>query len=59
MKDQTIHKPYVIVINAGADDEQVIEEHQSYIKAYLRRNHQHPTGDVMKRLDDGTLTTEY
>lgn len=53
---------YVVVKDVGTENEKVDTEHDTYSKA-LKAMHDHgahpDTVDVMKRLPDGTLTTEF
>ncbi len=50
-------KPWVVVENPGTDRQRVVADFDSYVEAYgwVRKSE----GDVMRRMDDGTLTTEY
>ena len=52
--------PYVVVIGPGTGDEQVIGEFATLAAAlaYVRQNRDWCGVDVMKRLPDGSLTTE-
>lgn len=53
-------KKYVLVQNAGQDDEFIVEEFRTIEEAYA---FQHEFNDdvfeIMKRLPDGTLTTDF
>jgi len=55
--------PWVVVYAAGTDDEDIWSDHATYADATSECNQQ--TGhdgegwDIMKRLDNGVLTTEY
>ena len=54
-------KPWVIVSNPGQDDETVIAEYWHFSEACYGKFSKRFDGtecDIMKRLDDGTLTTE-
>lgn len=50
--------PYVVVRNAGAEDEDIVEDFPTWKKA-CEFMLDEPGTDLMKRLDDGTLTTEF
>jgi len=56
-------KPYpqwVIVENAGTNDESIWDDYYQYDDALIEFNNMDSEGfDIMKRLPDGTLTTEY
>lgn len=59
-------KSYVVVQNPGTDKQTEIFECKTSNEAYARFNHEEKqddegvnTYDVMKRLPDGTLTTEF
>ncbi len=49
--------PYVVVANAGCDDERVVSEHRTYGEACAFNSDMDT--DVMKRRADGSLTTEF
>ena len=52
--------PWVVVVNAGANNQSVVHESPSFTAALQHwQDLLDPTADVMKRLPDGTLTTEY
>ena len=52
--------PWVVVVNAGTDNQEVVNESPSFMAALQYwEGLADPTSDVMKRLPDGTLTTEY
>lgn len=48
---------WVVVENAGTDLQRVVADFNSFVEANTWRSNFE--GDVMRRLDDGTLTTEY
>ena len=51
---------WVIVTNAGTDEQSVIDETHSFgLAMQLRAELHDPTSDVMKRLPSGELTTEF
>ena len=50
--------PYVVVRNAGGEDEDIVEDFPTWKKACEFMLGE-PGTDLMKRLDDGTLTTEF
>lgn len=59
-------KPWVVVVHAGYENERVTFECATYDDAYcaMHENYQPDEQeelhvDIMKRLPDGTLTTEY
>lgn len=51
-------KPYVVVRNPGQDDEDIVDDFKtdSAARKFMRNN---PGTDLMKRLADGTLTTDF
>lgn len=52
--------PWVVVENAGTDNQNVVHESASFMAALQHwQGLLDPSADVMKRLPDGTLTTEY
>ena len=51
-------KPWVVIRHPGEDDEDIINEFFSVIEA-RKCIHDHPGSDLMKRLNNGQLTTEY
>jgi pectate lyase len=54
-------KPYVVVTNAGTDSEHIWSDHATYeaaVRETTNAKHSEGSADVMKRLDNGTLTTE-
>lgn len=57
-EDMTQVKPWVLVLNPGMENESEIESFHSISQArmVLRRT---PGADIMKRLADGTLSTEF
>jgi len=56
-------KPWVIVENPGTDDENIVIDFATYREAcrWIDRNYTDDDcpADILRRLDDGTLTTEY
>lgn len=54
----TAARPYVLVIHPGEDREEVVGDFATAAegRAAVRQN---PGSDLMKRRDDGTLTTEF
>lgn len=59
-------KPWVIVESAGYEDEQIASDHRSFAEACKHLDRQYDPVEIetlpvqiMRRLDDGTLTTEY
>ena len=52
-------RPWVIVTNPGQDVEDIWSDHESYAAALAALPHAEEGADVMKRLDDGTLTTGF
>jgi predicted RNA polymerase sigma factor len=61
MKKATPHNPnpWVIVTNAGTDDESIFSDHATYKEARQNANECGEEWDIMRRLDDGSLTTEF
>jgi hypothetical protein len=63
-RSKPLARPYVVVANAGSEEEFVVSEHASYTQAieFKRRDlgvlEEFDT-DVMKRRADGSLTTEF
>lgn len=57
----TIHNPnpWVVVINAGTDEEDIWGDYPSFREAVAAVDELDESADVMKRLNDGTLTTEF
>jgi hypothetical protein len=54
------NQPWVVVVNAGAADQTISKEAPTFTAALLHpRSLKDPSADVMKRLPDGTLTTEF
>lgn len=51
-------KPWVLVGNAGQSDETVVESFSTFVEAIAAKSAL-AGSDVMKRLGDGTLTTEF
>lgn len=52
-------KPWVVVTNPGTDEESIFSDHTTYSKAMTNTLQCNEPCDVMRRRDDGTLTTEY
>lgn len=55
-------KPFVVVTNPGTDTEEIWSDHPTFAqarKALAKAQHEAGSADVMRRLDDGTLTTEF
>lgn len=52
------HLPYVVVTRAGTSDQRILSEHTALIDAIDSDAVRLGYGDAMKRLLDGTLTTE-
>lgn len=51
---------WVVVVNAGTGDQTIAKEAPTCAAALShRRSLKDPSADVMKRLPDGTLTTEF
>ena len=50
--------PWVLVGNAGTDVEDIVNDYATYAQA-VSAQIAHGQGDVMKRLGNGTLTTEF
>jgi hypothetical protein len=50
--------PWVLVNNPGQDDEDIVADFSTFAEAVIAKN-EAGEGDIMKRLDDGTLTTEF
>lgn len=53
------NKQYVVVSGAGTSDECILSEHITLRDAINSDDVRYEMGDVMKRLPDGTLTTEF
>ena len=51
--------PWVIVTNAGTDEEGIFSDHATFKAARINTINCDEQWDIMKRLDDGTLTTEF
>jgi len=51
--------PWVIVTNPGTDDEGIFSDHATYAEARKNAKECDEEWDIMRRLDDGTLTTEF
>jgi hypothetical protein len=51
-------KPWVVVRNPGRDDEDIVDDFATSTKAYrfIKNN---PGTDLMKRLNDGSLTSDF
>lgn len=57
---QARNLPWVVVVNAGTADQTISKEASTFAAALLRRRSLNdPSADVMKRLPDGALTTEF
>lgn len=54
-----IPKPWVVVTKPGQDDEEIWGDFQTYQEAVAELGEPGEPASIMKRLDDGTLTTEY
>jgi hypothetical protein len=52
-------RPFVIVTNAGTDTEKVDSDFPTHAAAVAALTDADEGADVMKRLPDGTLTTEF
>ena len=50
--------PWVLVNNPGQDDEDIVADFPTFAEAVTAKK-EAGEGDIMKRLDDGTLTTEF
>lgn len=61
MKTKAEAYDFAIVENAGTDDEKIIVicPNQSAAMHYMETDGKNQHLDVMKRMPDGTLTTEY
>lgn len=54
------NQPWVVVLNAGTGDQTISKDAPTFAAALShRRSLKDPSADVMKRLPDGTLTTEF
>lgn len=52
--------PWVVVTNAGQDEETIVSQATSMGLAFqLKAELNNPSADVMKRLPNGELTTEF
>jgi len=52
--------PWVIVTNPGQENEGIFSDHATFKEARLNTiNVDENDWDIMRRLDDGTLTTEF
>lgn len=51
--------PYVVVTNPGQDNQDIWGDYPNYKQAIAALNEADEPSDIMKRLDDGTLTTEF
>lgn len=54
--------PWVVVTEAGTDQQRIYNDYPSFFSAHIGLKelaYQSGSADIMKRLDDGTLTTEY
>jgi hypothetical protein len=55
-----LNLPWVVVVNAGTADQTISKEVPTCAAALLHRSSlKDPSADVMKRLPEGTLTTEF
>jgi hypothetical protein len=53
-------KPWVIVTYPGTDEESIFSDHESFKEARINtKNVDSDYWDIMRRLDDGTLTTDF
>jgi hypothetical protein len=50
--------PWVLVNNPGQDDEDIVADFPTFSAAVISKK-EAGEGDIMKRLDDGTLTTDF
>lgn len=50
--------PWVLVNNPGQDDEDIVADFPTFAEALTAKN-EAGEGDILKRLDNGTLTAEY
>lgn len=51
--------PWVVVTNAGTDDEDIVNDFPTFAAALQCADEHGEDADVMKRRDDGSLTTEF
>ena len=51
--------PYVVVTNPGQDNEGIWGDYPKYKLAVAALNETDEPSDIMKRLDDGTLTSDF
>lgn len=52
--------PWVVVVSAGTTDQHIVKEAPTFAAAWrYRQGLKDATADVMKRLPNGLLTTEY
>lgn len=65
-RHRNISPPWVIAEGAGCDDEQIASEHHSFSDAFKKMHHAYDNDEIegmpvciMRRNEDGTLTTEY
>lgn len=57
-----IQHPWVVVTDAGTDHERIYNDYPSFSCAHIglkELNYQTGSSDIMKRQEDGTLTTEF
>lgn len=52
-------KPWVVVENPGCDDQRIVADFSSFKEAMAMAHAGQVSGDVMRRLPDGSLTTEF
>lgn len=50
---------YVVVSGAGTRDQRILSEHATLHEAISSDGVRYEMGDAMRRLPDGTLTTEF
>lgn len=59
---KNIRHPWVVVTDAGTDHQRIYDDYPSFACARIglkELDYQVGNADIMKRLDDGSLTTEY
>lgn len=57
-----IKHPWVVVTDAGTDLQRIFDDYPSFSSAQIGLkdlDYQLGNADIMRRLDDGTLTTEF
>lgn len=59
MQKKQRQKPWVIVTNPGTDDEEIFGDYFSYLEAAKSLKYAPEGSDIMKRQEDGNLTTEF